>query len=84
MFVKYYFTFIVNFFMKASIRRSVPKRKKKTSTRQKRVLVEESDQRLLNWGARRAALRPYSIALLPETFVFTWFSWFCIFGSLTC
>ena len=38
MFVKYYFTFIVNFFMKASIRRSVPKRKK-TSTRQKRVLV---------------------------------------------
>ena len=28
MFVKYYFTFIVNFFMKASIRRSVPKRKK--------------------------------------------------------
>ena len=83
MFVKYYFTFIVNFFMKASIRRSVPKRKK-TSTRQKRVLVEESDQRLLNWGARRAALRPYSIALLPETFVFTWFSWFCIFGSLTC
>ena len=59
MFVKHYFTFIVNFFMKASIRRSVPKRKK-TSTRQKRVLVEESDQRLLNWGARLAALRPYS------------------------
>ena len=83
MFVKYYFTFIVNFFMKASIRRSVPKRKK-TSTRQKRVLVEESDQRLLNWGACLAALRPYSIALLPETFVFTWFSWFGIFGSLTC
>ena len=39
MFVKHYFTFIVNFFMKASIRRSVPKRKK-TSTRQKRVPVK--------------------------------------------
>ena len=39
MFVKYYFTFIVNFFMKASIRRSVPKRKKQAPA-EKRVPVK--------------------------------------------
>ena len=35
------------------------------------------DQRLLNCGARRAALRPYSCTLSPETLVFTRLSAFC-------
>ena len=36
-----------------------------------------------NWGARRAAFRPYSPDFLPETLVFTWFLSFGILSSLT-
>ena len=45
--------------------------------------ILELDQRLLNCGARRAALRPYSPDFLPGTLVFTWFSGFVILSSLT-
>ena len=37
---------------------------------------KQAFQRLLNCGARRAAFRPYSSTLSPETLVFTWFSAF--------
>jgi hypothetical protein len=47
------------------------------------LMISTRDQRLLNCGARRAALRPYSPDFLPETLVFTWFLSFGILSSLT-
>ncbi len=54
-----------------------PSAEKNSTHRSECCIFAAFDQRLENWGARRAALRPYSRDLLPEAMVFT-----CFFGVL--